>query len=76
MEHDFPWLPIGTEIIEGAKAGKLLGNGNGYQLIAAKDDDRVILLINKSADLLSKDEQYDTLNMTGIEKFSYPKLEH
>jgi len=71
MEHDFPWLPIGTEIIEGAKAGKLLGNGNGYQLIAAKDDDRVILLINKSADLLSKDEQYDTLNMTGIEKFSY-----
>ena len=53
MEHDFPWLPIGTEIIEGAKAGKLLGNGNGYQLIAAKDDDRVILLINKSADLLN-----------------------
>lgn len=71
MEHDFPWLPIGTEIVEGAKAGKLLGSGNGYQVIAAKDDDRVVLLINKSADLLSQEEQYNTLEVSGIERFSF-----
>ena len=71
MKHDFPWLPIGTEIIEGAKAGKLLDSGHGYQVIAAKDDDREILLIEKVSEMLSKNEQHDTLNTTGVEKFTF-----
>jgi uncharacterized protein YjgD (DUF1641 family) len=70
MEHSFPWLPIGTEITQGTKTGRLLSSGNGYQLIASNDS-RIILLLKNSADLLSKNLQYKTLEMTGINSFTF-----
>ena len=45
MEHDFPWLPIGTEIVEGAKAGKLLGSGNGYQAGSGGDGTATLVVM-------------------------------
>lgn len=46
---DFPWLPIETRLDEGILVGRVLDQGDGYQLLASKLDDRVILLIAGNA---------------------------
>ena len=53
-----------------------MGGGNGYQIIAAKEEERVILLINKSADMLSIDAQYNKLQGTSIEAFSFDEYDY
>ena len=71
MKYSFPWLPIETEIFEGIKTGKLISQGDGYQLITSKTDDRVIFLIRKRASIVSKDEQLNTLKELETKPFSF-----
>lgn len=54
MNYKFPWLPIDTEIHDGAKVGKLIADGNGFQIIASKNDEREILLINQNSELYKR----------------------
>lgn len=69
---EFPWLPIETELSEGILVGRLLGQGNGYQLLASKSDDRTILLVTEDAvwteKAISGISQIDMLSNSDIVK--------
>lgn len=80
MNDKFPWLPIGTEIYEGAQVGKLISDGNGFQIIASKNDGRIILLISQNSELYNKacnkETKIDTLLDNQLKSIFYDNSEY
>ena len=72
MSPFFPWLPIGTEIVEGVSVGRAILEGVGYQLLATRSKEKKIIIIKSDAEWInpfnSEKSQLDHLIENGLLK--------
>jgi cell division protease FtsH len=76
----FPWLPLDTAINESARSGKVLSEGEHYQILDTKDGEKSVLLIQDDATWLiqkakgnSQKDMLSEANVISAFSFNYER---